>query len=124
MILKDIFALQKLYGEIKNEKMPIRTAFKLNTLASKVQTEADFYKNQITNIISEYSEKDEYGNPKSPDGGQTITIQKDKVQECNEKIKELDELEIEIKERFYLEELECLNLTPQQLTCLMSLIED
>lgn len=78
-----------------SQTMPLKGAYKLNKIFHEIADLTDASKQQFNNLIIEYSEKDEEGNPVVLEDG-SIKIQPDKIDECNEKISNLMNEEIEI----------------------------
>lgn len=122
--LIDARDLNLLYDGIKSAEMPISLAYKFNKLMNSVDKELDFFQEKLNAILEKYAERDEQGNyvQLTPNN---IKIQEDKMDECQKELNELQSFEVEIPEiKFSLEELDCLEVTPQQLKSLMSFIED
>lgn len=78
-----------------SQTMPLKGAYKLNKIFHEIADLTDASKQQFNNIITDYSEKDEDGNPIVVDDG-SIKIQADKIDECNKKVNALMSEEIEI----------------------------
>lgn len=78
-----------------SQTMPLKGAYKLNKIFHEIADLTDASKQQFNNLIIEYSEKDEEGNPVVLEDD-SIKIQPDKIDECNEKISNLMNEEIEI----------------------------
>ena len=78
-----------------SQTMPLKGAYKLNKIFHEIADLTDASKQQFNNLIIKYSEKDEEGNPVVLEDG-SIKIQPDKIDECNEKISNLMNEEIEI----------------------------
>lgn len=78
-----------------SQTMPLKGAYKLNKIFHEIADLTDASKQQFNNIITDYSEKDENGNPIVVDDG-SIKIQADKIDECNKKVNALMSEEIEI----------------------------
>ena len=90
----------------------------------QVEEEVNFYQKKFSEIIEEYGEK-ENGEYKLTPDGQSIIIISGKENECNAKIAELHNLEVKFGNiKFKIEELEGLNISIQELSCLIPLIED
>lgn len=128
MKMFEILELQSLYNSILNVKLPLKTAYKFTRLMKRAETEIEFYQTKFQEILAEYGEKDENGQYKFVEGGQSIAIIPGKEQECNHKLMELRNLEVEMGDiKFSLEDfdrLEELNVSISELACIMSLIED
>lgn len=125
MKMYEILDLSNLYNSIKDTKMPIKTTYKFSRLMQRAEQELNFYSQQFQKIIETYAKTDENGNYCFSSDGQSIEIIDGKQAECNTKIMELRNLEIDINDiKFSLDEIDCLNLSITELSCLMSLIEE
>lgn len=125
MKMYEILDLSNLYNSIKDTKMPIKTTYKFSRLMQRAEQELNFYSQQFQKIIETYAKTDENGNYCFSSDGQSIEIIDGKQAECNTKIMELRNLEVDINDiKFSLDEIDCLNLSITELSCLMSLIEE
>lgn len=117
--------IQGLMLRLKNEKIPLKTAYKFNKLLNALEKELSFYQEKINEIISEYSQKDEDGNPILSEDKTSVQIVKDKIEECQKKMEELSNIEFEINDiSFTLDELENIDLTVLEVRSLMPLIKE
>ena len=124
MKMYQILECKKFYNDIKEKKIPIKTAYKLNKLLNKLEEEALFYQEKMTDLIREYGMVDENGDYLLTSDQQGVRIKPDKVQECEEKIRELSNLEIDtIDIKFTLEELDFFELSIAEMKWLMPFIE-
>ena len=125
MKMYEILELQTLYNSIANIKLPLKTTYKFARLLKRAELELEFYQTKFQEIIQEYGERDENGQYKVFDDGQSIAIIAGKEQECSEKLTELRNLDVEINDiKFTIEELEGIDVSISELACIMSLIED
>ena len=125
MKMYEILDLSNLYNSIKDTKMPIKTTYKFSRLMRRAEQELNFYSEEFQKIIKTYAKTDENGNYCFSSDGQSIEIIDGKQAECNTKITELRNLEVDINDiKFSLDEIDCLNLSITELSCLMSLIEE
>lgn len=125
MKMFEIIELSNLYSSIKDNKMPLKTAYKFTTLMRKAETELKFYQSEFAKIVEEYGQKDEAGQYIFSEDGQSITILPGKESECNERLLELRNLDVEVNNiSFTIDELENFNLTIAELNCLMPLIKE
>ena len=125
MRMQDVINFASLYEKIKNEKMPLKTAYKFSRLMKELEREISFYQTEFSKIIQTYAKKNEDGGYAISSDGESIEVVAGKELECNNRINELRNLEIDINNiHFSLEELEGLNLTIMELSCIISLIED
>ena len=124
MKMYEILDFSKVYNSIKDEKMSIKTAYKLNKLIKKLQEENNFYNIKFHEIIEQYADKNDQGEYQYIDEN-SIKIKEGKEQECYKKVSELQNLEIEIPNiTFSIEELGDINLTIDTVNMLMPFIEE
>lgn len=124
MKMYEILDFSKVYNSIKDEKMSIKTAYKLNKLIKKIEEENNFYNIKFHEIIEQYAEKNDQGEYQYIDEN-SIKIKEGKEQECYKKVSELQNLEIEIPNiTFSIEELGDINLTIDTVNMLMPFIEE
>lgn len=124
MKMYEILDFSKVYNSIKDEKMSIKTAYKLNKLIKKIEEENNFYNIKFHEIIEQYAEKNGQGEYQYIDEN-SIKIKEGKEQECYKKVSELQNLEIETPNiTFSIEELGDINLTIDTVNMLMPFIEE
>ena len=124
MKMYEVLELQKLYTSIANIKLPLKTTYKFARLMKRAEEEIAFYQEKFREIVEEYGVK-ENGEYKLTPDGQSIVIIAGKEVECNQKLAELRNLEVMIEGiTFSIDELEGIDISIQELSCLMSLIED
>ena len=124
MKMYEILEFSKVYNSIKDEKMSIKTAYKLNKLIKKIEEENNFYNIKFHEIIEQYAEKNDQGEYQYIDEN-SIKIKEGKEQECYKKVSELQNLEIETPNiTFSIEELGDINLTIDTVNMLMPFIEE
>lgn len=120
--LANALNIKQILNSLANQKLPIKLSYKIMKFIVSLEAEEKFYIEKLNSIISQYSKKDENGNPLTE--GDSVLIQEDKIEVCQKEVAELRELEIEISnEPFTLEELENLEFTPAELYTLNSIIE-
>lgn len=125
MTMNQGIELQGLLFRIKDEKIPIKTAYKFNKLISILEKELKFYNEELAKIIEQYAEKDENGNPVISEDKTSIQIRKDKINECQEKTEELGNIQFEIEKIFFtIEELNNIKLTILEMRNLMPFIKE
>ena len=124
MKMYEVLELQTLYNSIANIKLPLKTTYKFTRLMKRAEDEVNFYQTKFREIVEEYGVK-ENGEYKLTPDGQSIVIISGKEVECNQKLAELRNLDIQIDNiKFTIEELEGIDVSISELSCLMSLIED
>lgn len=123
MKISEILIFHQNYEKLSIEKMPFFVAYKLNKIFNAFAKDKEFYEEQMNKIILEYAQVDENGLPKQNADKSGILIQEDRIQECHEKINELQNLEIDIPEvTFSPTELNSLRVSPETLQSLMPFI--
>jgi len=116
-------AINETLGSI-NQEISFKTAYKVSKLLQSIQKEIeDFYKPKFKELIDQYAELDEDGNPIEDEIG--IRLKVETQNEFNTKANELNNLEIEVPEtKFTLEELENININPRKIMNIQVLIEE
>ena len=82
--------------------MPLTCAYKLTKISKILAEEADFYQTEFFKIVDEYGEKDEKGNIKYSEDGTVVLIEPSKQKEAQEKINNLNNMELEVNIEPYL----------------------
>ena len=125
MKMYEVLDLQVLYNTIATIKLPLKTTYKFARLMKRAEEEISFYQEKFQEIIEEYGVKEEGGQYKLTPDGMSIVIIPGKETECNQKLTELRNLDVPIEGiTFTIEELEKIDVSISELSCLMSLIED
>lgn len=117
-------AANRVLMEHANDKLSVFIAYKLMKLLKGLEEDVNFYRKKMSEIIDEYAEKDPNGQAlRSQNGG--VIIQNGKADECNSKIKELEEMQVEDNSgiKFTLEELAPINFSVNELLSLECYIE-
>ena len=122
MKLYQILNLPHVYETILEKNLPFSLAYKLNKLAEAVNKELEFYRNNMTKLVDEYAEK-ENGQPVLLENGD-IKIIPEKITECQQRINELQNVEITIDVSFTPAELEPLEMSIKDLQNLMPFIKE
>ena len=124
MKLIDKVAANRVLIEHVNDKLPVFIAYKLMKLLKGLEEDVNFYRTKMSEIIDEYAEKDPNGQAlQSQNGG--VIIQNGKVDECNAKIKELEEMPVEDNGdiKFALDELAPINFSINEMLSFECYIE-
>ena len=124
MKLIDKVAANRVLMEHVNDKLPVFIAYKLMKLLKGLEEDVNIYRTKMSEIIDEYAEKDPNGQAlQSQNGG--VIIQNGKVDECNAKIKELEEMPVEDNGdiKFALDELAPINFSINEMLSLECYIE-
>lgn len=124
MKMYEILAVQDFYPSIQNQKLPIKTAYKLTRLGRRIEEELDFYQKEFQHILDDYAQK-ENGQLVYSDDMASIKIIPGKEEECAKKITELRELEVSLDDfKFDIDEFENLNLTISQMSAILPFIAE
>ena len=115
--------LEKIFSEINNKQFNIETHYKFIKIKKKLKEEIEIINNQIQILIDNYGEKDKNNNLVLTENG-GIKIKAEALQECENKIKAINELNIQLPDIYFsLEELKPLNLSFYQLEILEPFIK-
>lgn len=121
---KEGIQIKNILANLTNKKMPIKTSYKVMKIVTAIEGEESFFDQKMNLIITEFGAKNEKGDF-IYSGENTIKIQEGKEEECQDRVKELESIEIEIPDvKISLEELEnSIELTPKELYILDKIIE-
>jgi hypothetical protein len=59
--MQEITNFSSFYNTVRNQKLTIKTAYKLAQLAKAIESELEFYREKLQTIIREYGQIDENG---------------------------------------------------------------
>ena len=108
--------------ELLTQKLPIRTAYNLSKIFARAREELKFYQEKFKEIVTQYGEKDEKGNLIFLDN-ENISIPKDKIEECQKEITDLQNLELEIPDySISLDSLEAIKISLDEISILLPFI--
>lgn len=121
--MNTVLGIKGVCSTIIDKKMPTKTAYKFMKLLKAIEEEETFFNNQMQEIILEFGKKDENGQPVFLNNG-NIEIIEGKENDCNTRIQELRDIEVEIPDyKFSLDELEDLELSPRDIYAIDTIIE-
>lgn len=113
------------YSTAKDSKLPLKTAYKISKLNKAVESEVQFYHDKLAEIIREYAKKDENDQFIFTPDGQSVVLREGSEQECHNKIKELQELEVTLPDvTFTLEEFDNVELSPSEVEAIIPFLQD
>ena len=124
MRIQKILAMEEAIKNLKSKNLPIKTAYRLLKLAELVSNEAENYRNLFRQILDEYAEKKEDGSYVLSKDGANVIIQKDHIQDANQKVDELNKIDIEIPYTFDIKDFDNIEISLEELAPLMDLIVD
>lgn len=124
IIMSTGLQIKSILGNDVSTKMPVKVAYKIMKILSSIEKEEEFFNSKMREIIDEYGKKDEQGNPVFTESG-GVEIKEGVEGECNQKVAELNSLEIEISDlKLTLDELDGIELTPREIYALDPIIEN
>ena len=124
MRIQKIFAMEEAIKNLKSKNLPIKTAYRLLKLAELVSNEAENYRNLFRQILDEYAEKKKDGSYVLSEDGANVIIQKDHIQDANQKVDELNKIDVEIPYTFDIKDFDNIEISLEELAPLMDLIVD
>ena len=95
--LQDCLAFQEVYSNLKEKVIPIQLAYSLTLLNEKNKTNYNFWQEEFNKILNLYCEKNEDGTIKMSNDQSSFIIIKDKIEECQKAIMELNNTEVEVE---------------------------
>lgn len=123
MKLSQIVDLSSSLVKIISKDMPFTLSYKFNKLISLVDSNEQFYNTKVRELLNEYALRDDKG--KMVQEGTNILLKPETQMEFHEKFAALKDVEVDDNlPTFKLGELECLSISPQDLSPLMPLIEE
>ena len=124
MRIQKILAMEEAIKNLKSKNLPIKTAYRLLKLAELVSNEAENYRNLFRQILDEYAEKKEDGSYVLSEDGANVIIQKNHIQDANQKVDELNKIDVEIPYTFDIKDFDNIEISLEELAPLMDLIVD
>lgn len=100
--MTDIVALKELYPKLKESKLPAKLAYKLVCIFDEIDKQAQIYTTMFSEIINDCAQKDKNGNPILTENGTQVALLEDKIQECGERMMELNNLMVELDVKYTL----------------------
>lgn len=123
--MNEILNFATFYGVVRNQKLGIRTAYKLNQLARAIDVEVKFYQEKFQEILNEYGEKDENGQLIYINNGEQIKLREGMAQTCYAAINDLQQLDVELPDtKFSIDEFANIELTADNIGYAIPFIAD
>lgn len=114
----------KVFEQFAQMKVLPKLAYKIMKFCKHISIEEEFYNTKRIEIIKEYAEKDDNGNPIISEDGM-VNIIKGKRDEFGVAIQELNDIEVDVPNiRFTLSELEGLELSVADMYALDAFIDE
>ena len=95
MKLKELIQLRQILGALANQKMSIKSSYSIARFISQTNDAEIIYNQKIQELINEFGDRDQQNKFKTDENG-SISIKEGKEQECNDKIAEIDNFEIDV----------------------------
>lgn len=95
MKLKELIQLRQILGALANQKMSIKSSYSIARFISQTNDAEIIYNQKIQELINEFGDRDQQNKFKTDENG-SISIKEGKEQECNNKIAEIDNFEIDV----------------------------
>lgn len=123
--MQDILNYLTFYEAAKDQKIPLKTAYKLAQLSRAIEGEVSFYQEKLRAIIKEYGELDEEGNPITTDDGTGIKLRQGAEESCYSAMEELQEIEVALPDvKITADELEKMELTIIEMNYIMPFLSE
>lgn len=120
--ISEAIKIENVYENIKTQMAPVNVSYKLSKIHNEINSGIEFYQEELKKIINEYAQKDENGEYIYSEDKQSIMIQDCFVSICNDKLKKLEEFEIEVNQGLTIQELATFSLTVEQIDALQPII--
>lgn len=127
MVVKmiEVLGFIDVFETLKDKTLNLKTAYKINKIAEQASNEQKFYAEKFSEIVENYTLKDEDGNKIVSDDGVSLKLIPDKIDECSEKIQELHNIEITFSvDPLEISEIEKIDLTVTEFGKLMPFIKE
>ena len=120
----EIIDLPSIFGKLKGQKLPFKTAYKIVLFTQEVQKHVDFYQETFRNLLTEYGKKDEQGNLVPTSDGQGVLLIEETMSEAYTKLGELRDLEVELPDsKFSVDDFDGIEISPEEMMIIMPFIE-
>lgn len=123
MKLQELVKIKSVFAPIVRLKLSPKLSYKIMKLLKEIEFDETFLNRKIKELIDEYGERDKNGKFVIENGN--IVIQKDKEQECQKALLELNDLEVDNPTcSFTLNELQEITLSVQDMAIIENLIKE
>ena len=119
----EIIDLPTIFGKLKGQKLPFKTAYKIVLFTQEVQKHVDFYQETFRNLLNEYGKKDEQGNLVPTSDGQGVLLVEETMSEAYQKLAELRDLEVELPDaKFSVDDFGSIEISPEEMMVIMPFV--
>jgi hypothetical protein len=110
--------------DLSNKQLKSKVAFRVARLLREVQAESETFEAARINLVKLYAAKDENGEIKTDENGNTY-IEQDKIEEFNKELRDLLDNTITINgDKLSLDDLGDETFTPQQMLSFSAFLEE
>lgn len=126
MKIEQALEFNELYERLKDTKMPIKTAYKLNKIYAMMEKEIEFYRKGYLDILQRYGQRNEDGTFEMSEDQTGVKIIDGQEEACARDIRELGSIDIILEQdiTLSLEELESLEVSVNEMKNLMPFLGD
>lgn len=125
LTMQDVANFPAFYETIKEQKLPIKVAYKFAQLSKELDNALTFYREKLQKILSEYALLDEQGQIVPTEDGSGVKLRPGTEEACGEAIAELQSFNVEVsKFTFTIDELASLELTTMEMGILLPFLAE
>lgn len=125
LTMQDVANFPVLYETIKEQKLPIKVAYKFAQLSKELDNALTFYREKLQKILSEYALLDEQGQFVPTEDGSGVKLRPGTEEACSKAITELQGLNVEVnKVTFTIDELAGIELTTMEMGILLPFLAE
>jgi hypothetical protein len=111
---REIQSKVQILQTITQRQLPVKASYAIAKNINSINKELKIFESEKLKIINDFALKDESGNPKIEDNAYKIIVGKE--EECNSKINELLDIEVDVEIRtFNINCIENMNFSPSEL---------
>jgi len=123
LIINDVIKFKPLYEKIKSQTLPIQLTYKMSKFFKGLDSDFDFYAQELKKLLDQYSEKDSSGAIMRD--GENIRLKQSTLNEFNEAFNRLSNLEVDVPDvKFTVDELTDIKLTVEDFNAFLPFIDD
>lgn len=117
--------LVSLYDQFKDQALPIKLNYKVNKLFNAINTESQFYRDELNKLIDQYAERDENNQPVLLNSGMGIKLREGTTDIVQNSLNELWNLDVNLPDIYFtLDELENIQMTVENFNKLLPFIKE
>lgn len=123
--MQDVLGFVSFYETVKDQKLTMKTAYKLAQLARAIENESTFYRKTLSKIVDQYGQKNEQGDPIPTEDGAGVKLIAGKEEECYKAVLELQNIDIALPDiQFDIEEFANIELTVTEMGAVLPFLKD